>query len=207
MVDYSENYKKLHLGCGIIFLKNYLNIGYWTNMESNKIYSNPNGVPDTVLLNYDLNNGIPVSDNSVDVIYHSHMIEHLTYSEGIKFLKECFRSLKIGGTMRVLAPDLELFAKKYIEKDNFFFRKYYEEALSKEKIHYPTNGSIFMGMLHNHGHKMGYDFETLYSMLEEIGFKKINKTMFQESILEDIKEIEPYSPLRAAESLCLECIK
>jgi hypothetical protein len=31
--------------------------------------------------------------------------------------------------------------------------------------------------------------------------------MFQESILSDIQDIEPYAPLRAAESLCVECIK
>ena len=61
--DYSETFNKFHLGCGIIFLKNYLNIGFWTNLEQNKLYGNPNGVQDTVLLNFDLTNGIPASDN------------------------------------------------------------------------------------------------------------------------------------------------
>ena len=64
-----------------------------------------------------------------------------------------------------------------------------------------------MGMLHNHGHKMGYDFETLQYVLKQTGFTNVKKTMFQESQLTDIQEIEPYAPLRAAESLCIECIK
>ena len=118
--DYSLNFKKFHLGCGIIFLKNYLNIGFWTNLEQNKLYANPNGVADTVLLNFDLTNGIPASDNSLEVVYHSHMLEHLTNNEGIEFLRECNRVLQPGAIMRLLVPDLENFSKKYIEGDDFF---------------------------------------------------------------------------------------
>jgi ubiquinone/menaquinone biosynthesis C-methylase UbiE len=205
--DYSQNFNKFHLGCGIIFLKNYLNIGYWTNLEQNKLYEHPNGVQDTVLLNFDLTNGIPASDNSLDVVYHSHMLEHLTNTEGIQFLKECNRVLKPGAFMRLLVPDLGAFSKKYIEKDDFFFDAYRKEALANDIVLYPTRGAVFMGMLHNHGHKMGYDFETICHILNQIGFTDIRKTMFQESQLSDIKDIEPYAPLRAAESLCVECVK
>jgi len=205
--DYSLNFKKFHLGCGIIFLKNYLNIGFWTNLEQNKLYANPNGVVDTVLLNFDLTNGIPASDNSLEVVYHSHMLEHLTNNEGIEFLRECNRVLQPGAIMRLLVPDLESFSKKYIEGDDFFFDAYRKEALDNDRNLYPTRGAIFMGMLHNHGHKMGYDFETLQYVLKQTGFTNVKKTMFQESQLTDIQEIEPYAPLRAAESLCIECIK
>ena len=205
--DYSLNFKKFHLGCGIIFLKNYLNIGFWTNLEQNKLYANPNGVADTVLLNYDLTNGIPASDNSLEVVYHSHMLEHLTNNEGIEFLRECSRVLQPGAIMRLLVPDLESFSKKYVEGDDFFFDAYRKEALDNDSNLYPTRGAIFMGMLHNHGHKMGYDFETLQYVLKQTGFTNVKKTMFQESQLTDIQEIEPYAPLRAAESLCIECIK
>ncbi len=205
--DYSESFKKFHLGCGIIFLKNYLNIGFWTNLEQDKLYENPNGVQDTVLLNFDLTHGIPASDNSLDVVYHSHMLEHLTNTEGIQFLKECNRVLKPGATMRLLVPDLGTFSKKYMEEDDFFFDAYRKEALSDDKLLYPTRGAVFMGMLHNHGHKMGYDYETVNHILNQTGFTDVRKTMFQESALSDIQEIEPYAPLRAAESLCVECIK
>ena len=206
-IDYSGNFKKFHLGCGIIILKNYLNIGFWINLEQDKLYANPNGVTDTVLLNFDLTNGIPASDNSLEVIYHSHMLEHLTNKEGIEFLNECNRVLQPGATMRLLVPDLEKFSRKFIEKDDFFLDAYRKEALDNDKNLYPTRAAVFMGMLHNHGHKMGYDFETLNYILNQTGFTNIRKTMFQESQLNDIQEIEPYSPLRAAESLCVECNK
>jgi hypothetical protein len=54
---------------------------------------------------------------------------------------------------------------------------------------------------------MGYDFDTICHILNITGFTDIRKTMFQESMLSDIQDIEPYAPLRAAESLCVECIK
>jgi len=206
-VDYSVNFKKFHLGCGVIFLKNYLNVGFWSQLEKNGLYANPNGVVDTVMLNYDLTNGIPASDNSLEVIYHSHMLEHLTNKEGIQFLKECHRVLQPRAMMRLLVPDLEKFSKNYQEKDDFFFDAYRKEALDDDRELYPTRGAVFMGMLHNHGHKMGYDFETLSHVLERTGFVNVRKTMYQESRLNDIQDIEPYAPLRAAESLCIECEK
>jgi hypothetical protein len=64
-----------------------------------------------------------------------------------------------------------------------------------------------MGMLHNHGHKCGYDFEMLKLAMERAGFSRIRKTLFQESDLPEIKEIEPYIPIKAMESLCVECYK
>ena len=64
-----------------------------------------------------------------------------------------------------------------------------------------------MGMLHNHEHKCGYDWETLRWVLERVGFKRIRKVLFQESDLPDISTIEPYSPLRSLESICVECYK
>ena len=64
-----------------------------------------------------------------------------------------------------------------------------------------------MGMLHNHGHKMGYDFTTLTNILERAGFHRIRRTMVQDSDLTDIVEVEPYFPLKALESLCVECYK
>jgi hypothetical protein len=64
-----------------------------------------------------------------------------------------------------------------------------------------------MGMLHNHGHKMGWDFETLSHVLVKAGFHRLRRTMVQDSDLADIAVVEPYFPLKALESLCVECYK
>lgn len=200
----SDTFKKYNLGCGTALYEDYLNVGYWTQLQSGVIYKDLNGTSNTFMLNHDLNNGTPANDNTLDVVYHSHMLEHLTFSEGISFIKECFRVLRPGGIMRLLVPDLELWAKAYLSKDKHFLGEYQKTLDSNT---YFTPGAIFMGMLHNHGHKMGYDFETVFWLLQESGFVDIQKTLYSASALTEISIIEPRNPLKSMESLCVECTK
>lgn len=205
-ITLSDQFKKYHLGCGDVIIKDYLNIGFWQQLEQDTLYANPNGVEGSFLYNYDLVKGIPAKDESLDVIYHSHFLEHLSYIEGINFTRDCFRTLKSGGLMRIVVPDLELWIQNYSTNNKFFLDEYRKVLHPYNEI-YNTKGAIFMGMLHNHGHKMGYDFETLKFVLEMNGFAKITRKLLQQSDLPDIETVEPYRPVKAMESLCVECYK
>jgi len=92
---------------------NYLNCGCgqrfqpdWVNIDSV-----PRG--EQVLV-HDLNQGIPFPEYSFDVVYHSHLLEHLAKAEAVPFMQECFRVLKPEGTVRVVVPDLEQIARTYL---------------------------------------------------------------------------------------------
>lgn len=50
---------------------------------------------------------IPEAAASVDVVYSSHMLEHLDRREARLFLQECHRILKPGGTLRLVVPDIK----------------------------------------------------------------------------------------------------
>jgi len=63
---------------------------------------------------YNIKNKLPFLDNSVDVIYHSHVLEHLNKLEAAKFIKDCYKVLKPGGVMRVVIPDLEQICIEYL---------------------------------------------------------------------------------------------
>ena len=70
----------LNLGCGSTFSKD------WRNYDIN---------PSSPEVKYwNANKSIPSNDYNVDVVYNSHMLEHLNPSSGKKFLKECYRVLK-----------------------------------------------------------------------------------------------------------------
>ena len=198
---------RFHLGCGPNFLKGWLNVNYWQHLEQGKLYANPNQTEGTVLLNHDLRLGIPTASDSLDAIYHSHFLEHLTYFEGLDFLQKCHEVLKIGGIHRLVVPDLEAFAKAYMTEDSLLLEKYKKYVLVDHPDRYETKASIFMGMLHNHEHKCGYDWQTLRWALERAGFKHIRRMLFQESDLSDIGLVEANAPLRALESICVECYK
>ncbi|MBW1699153.1 MAG: methyltransferase domain-containing protein [Deltaproteobacteria bacterium] len=62
----------------------------------------------------DATKGLPLQSESCDVVYSSHMLEHLDRDGANKFLKEAYRLLRAGGIIRIAVPDL----KKLIEQYN-----------------------------------------------------------------------------------------
>ena len=82
----------LNLGCGKIFHPDWVNVDLISN--------NPHVVA------FDLNLGIPFAAESFDIVYHSHILEHLERPYAEHLLQECFRVLKPGGLLRVVVPDL-----------------------------------------------------------------------------------------------------
>lgn len=91
----------LNLGCGGTFHKDWINIDFVS--KSNSVQA------------HNLLEGIPFEAKSMDVIYHSHVLEHFSKVDGIQFIKECYRVLKSQGVIRIAVPDLERIAKEYIK--------------------------------------------------------------------------------------------
>lgn len=67
------------------------------------------------VLKLDVRGGLPYQPGTVDLIYCEDFIEHLTRTEGIAFLKECFRVLKPSGVLRVATPDLTAQVQRYLD--------------------------------------------------------------------------------------------
>lgn len=72
-----------------------------------------NSLPDNIMV-YNLANGIPYDSNSIDVVYHSHMLETLDRDNARIFLLEVRRVLKPGGIQRIVAKDLEKTCQEYL---------------------------------------------------------------------------------------------
>lgn len=70
-------------------------------------------IPDNILV-HDLSKGIPFQSNSVDAVYHSHLLEHLDLNTAKEFLSEVRRVLKPGGIHRIVVPDLEKACTNYL---------------------------------------------------------------------------------------------
>lgn len=66
----------------------------------------------------DVTKGLPLSDGSVDVLYSSHMLEHLDREEASLFLKEARRVLCSGGIIRLAVPDLHKHVQQYIASED-----------------------------------------------------------------------------------------
>lgn len=66
----------------------------------------------------DASRRLPFDDGSADVIYSSHMLEHLSRRKASGFLAEARRVLAPGGIIRIAVPDLALLAEKYRQSGN-----------------------------------------------------------------------------------------
>lgn len=67
------------------------------------------------LMVHDLSQCIPFPDSSVDVVYHSHVLEHLDRDVAYGFIQECARVLRPGGLIRVVVPDFEDYCRNYLD--------------------------------------------------------------------------------------------
>lgn len=94
--------KHLNLACG----GKLCPLPGWENVDFHNSGKNVKAMDLTKKLKYD--------NDSVDVIYHSQFIEHLSQKQGLFFLKECFRILKKGGIMRMVTPDFENQVMEYL---------------------------------------------------------------------------------------------
>ena len=98
----SEKKIYLNLGCGRRYHPDWINIDVA-----------PRG-PDVI--QYYLSRGIPFSGSSVDVVYHSAVLEHMRLEDAALFMADCHRVLKSSGIVRVGVPDLEKACRLYLSK-------------------------------------------------------------------------------------------
>lgn len=70
---------------------------------------------------------LPFADESCEVLYSSHMLEHLDEAEAEGFLSEALRILSSGGIIRLAVPDIRKQAETYLrdgDADAFIRRTY-----------------------------------------------------------------------------------
>ncbi|MDA9109429.1 class I SAM-dependent methyltransferase [Woeseiaceae bacterium] len=116
----------------------------------------------------DATKSIPLQTSSVNCIYTSHMVEHLSQKGARSFLNEVKRVLKVGGVVRIAVPDLRIAVDDYLETNDAdaFMRGILVQAPEintlKQKI------SLFVsGYRH---HQWMYDGASLSKLLIEMGF-------------------------------------
>ena len=134
-------------------------------------------------------------DRSVEVIYSSHMIEHLSRASGRHFLAEARRVLRPGGRIRLATPDLGALVGEYCRA----------RAAGRE----PPAADEFMAALHllhdgqegllgrlisrnlsGHWHQWLYDADSLSALLAEVGFTEIRRVEFRRGGFPDLERIE-----------------
>ncbi len=132
-------------------------------------------------LQHDFRNRLPFEDNQVDLIYSSHMLEHLTKEQGLLLLRECYRVMKHGSVARLLVPDAEKLINMYKNNELGLFDEINDGC---EKT--PFQSGKLWELLFS-GHNIAYDFAALKIMAEDVGFK-IERKNFNEGHVQILQE-------------------
>lgn len=218
--------KKVNLGCGLQALPDWINLDISYNIWLSKHPALKNllykiGLMDKrsydhkwpkYIKRYDIRKRLYFEDNSIDFIYTSHFIEHITKEEAVMILKECYRVLKPQGLIRIVVPDLEIYAKRYLMRDLAFFEQKEGECaadrflislgLGHQKIK-PLSRRLYERFVEDTQHKWMWDFDSLTHTLDSCGFTNIKKTKFRQGRVPDIEILDN----RPKESLYVEAAK
>jgi len=135
----------IHLGCGPINAADFINVDvlpyshvhYIQQIENLGIFPN----------------------EYADLIYASHVLEHISYNALPKVLKEWHRVLKQGGVLRISVPD---------------FNKLIEVYLAEEKDIRTIIGPLMGGQDHEYNyHKAVFNEKYLKELLLTAGFREV----------------------------------
>jgi len=168
---------KLHLGCGSNLLPGWVNTDFPPKSDT--------------VIELDATKKFPFEDNYFDYVFSEHMIEHISFEDGLNMLKECFRVLKPGGKIRCSTPDLRFLIKLHEDPDNPIHKHYIEWAVDqcwKNNIYFP--GLVFNNFVRNWGHLFIYDKETLEYSLAASGFTELRQYAINISDDEELMNLE-----------------
>lgn len=174
-------YKVLHVGCGVQ-RDDKLPADYQTDeWQEIRLDINPDVRPDHV---GDIRDMPMIADETMDVVFSSHNLEHLYPHEVAPTLREFHRVLKPGGHVLIACPDLEQVARLILEG------KLMEPVFSP-----PTGPVAPIDMLYgyrtalakgNHfmAHRTGFTPASLQAFMEEAGFSDVRTTSRPEPLLD-----------------------
>ena len=144
----------------------------------------------------DATKSIPLETSSVDCIYTSHMVEHLSQEGAKSFLVEVKRVLKAGGIVRIAVPDLKIAVDEYLKSNDAdaFMKGILVKAPEIDTLKQKINLFI-SGYRH---HQWLYDGNSLAKLLLEMDFKSVEickngKTNIIDSDALDLYEREEQS--------------
>lgn len=145
---------KLNLGCGSRnFGKDWIHIdgGNYSHLDSTDIIN------------------LPFENNTVDLIYASHVFEYFDREEGKQILEKWYSKLKPGGVIRLAVPDFEAMSKLYSEGKypltNFIGPLYGKMKMGDSLIY----------------HKTVYDFYDLENSLKSVKYRNVRRYDWKET--------------------------
>jgi len=192
--NYNEAFKVLNVG-GVDIVRDN-----WRSLDFNsRHYNHPSALID---YNVDLEKKRkwPIKDNSYNLVYCSHILEHLSQEAAMYTLKEIYRVLKARGGLRLVVPNMDLALQHYGDKEwwgihfpgmnceDAFMNFFASDLVGKMKYDKSKNLDYYRKKITNESqernpgnHRNWFTFVKVKRLLEEAGFKGIEKSQPRQS--------------------------
>jgi predicted SAM-dependent methyltransferase len=119
---------------------------------------------------WDLRNGLPFPDGTVQMVYSCHMFEHLAFPDIQGLLRECHRVLAPGGKLSICVPNARPYIEGYLHPGTlgpkeavFGHAPAYNGTTPMDYVNYVA----YMGG----DHKYMFDEENLLHLMRAAGFR------------------------------------
>ena len=145
--------------------------------------------------------GLPVAPQTANVIYCSHVLEHLSLQDIDKALANIYSYLVPGGIFRLVMPDLEFIIQKYVSATD-------PEAAARFMVDShlgKRNSKLWTFLLDwcGHQHRWLWDFKGIEAKLADHGFAEIRRAVFADAETPEFNDVELQT--RWQDSLGIEC--
>ena len=184
MIKLKSKIVKVNLGSGLSVAENWINVDVSLNTffsgwprfvlkmlyrisGSNQLISQEEYcdiLKNHIFICHNVCYGIPFPNDSVDYLYSSHLLEHLSKENAKKLVREAYRVLKKSGIIRICVPNLEYAILLYQKGDK-------EKALD---YFFASSKSNYFSR-----HRGMYDFDLLRHLLEESGFINVERCYYR----------------------------
>jgi len=151
-----EGIRGVHYACGANIVPGWLNLDFAAPAAGAGVGLH--------FLAVDLSHGHPFADASFDLGYAEDFLEHLSQAESLVFLSEVYRTLRLGGVLRLSFPGLEGVLRKH----------YLGGSVA-------ALGQAQWAAYDKWGHVHFYSRDELRLVAHHIGFQGIEFLSFQES--------------------------
>lgn len=205
--------KNYHIGCGYTIGKSWLNydsspIAFFDQIPilNQIIRINKSKFPKGIIYGNIVKKKL-CDNNLADNIYCSHVLEHVSYLDAKKMLKNIYDMLKKGGIFRIVVPSLDARIENYRENvdANIFMEslgcvKKNEDSNLINKLRFLFGGSR---------HRWMYDNKSLYNELKIAGFDNIRNCDHGDSGLDIFYEVEDKDRFKSNKfkELAYHCVK
>jgi predicted SAM-dependent methyltransferase len=129
----------------------------------------------------DASKTFPIPDGVLSYVFAEQVFEHLSYRDGLTMLRECNRTLKPGGKIRIATPNLVRLMQLFQDNQTDEMKTYIDGTVSGgywgETLPLTVSppAVILNYEMRSFGHKFIYDPKTLRQSFEITGFKDIRE--------------------------------